>query len=382
MYWAPFLHIYQPPTQFRQVLRKISKDSYLKIIEILKKNSNAYLTLNICASLTEQLADQFPKIISELKNLVKSGQIELTGSAAYHPLLSKLPKSEIARQIRLNSEINKKYFGQVWHPSGFFPPEMAYSPQVGDAIEEAGFKWVILEEFAYPGKYIPRDRIFKRRKGNLRIFFRERELSLAIAFSAINSISKFEKYLGGEIGKAGYLITAMDGETFGHHQKGQERFLNELYQFGKPPSITISEILTKFKEVEVVEPVLSTWGITEKDCREGKIYPRWDLPNNPIHALQWQLTKLAIKSVDKIPNLAQSQSRKLLDRALHSDQYWWASANPSWHYKMVVKGAEMLSAVVESSPSASAGDKHKAANLKEKISNLGLTLYGDTIIDR
>ncbi len=387
MLWAPFLHIYQPPTQFKQVLSKITKESYFKIIQILKKGKGRKLTLNICASLTEQLGESFPRVISELKKLVKSGQVELAGSAAYHPLLSKLPKTEIERQIKLNSEINKKYFGK-FAPFGLFPPEMAYSPQVGDVLEDLGFTWVLLEEFAYPGVYIARDKLFKRRGKNLFIFFRERELSLKIAFSEINSIFKLKRYLGDELQRDGYLITAMDGETFGHHQKGQDKFLEELYKFSELPSVTVSEILKSFTEVEEVEPILSSWGISFEDCRAGRVYPRWDLSGNPLHKLQWKLTDLAIQSVNptslKLRGAGSkkfTKARKLLDKALHSDQYWWASHNPHWHYKMMMRGAEMLTEVVQTSPVASKNKKQQAVNLKDKITKLGLALYGDTVIE-
>jgi len=397
-------------------LEKITRQSYIKIVEILKKNSRAQLTLNICASLTEQLGKDFPKIIVEIKNLAKAGQIEFTATAAYHPLLSKLPKSEMIRQIKLNSEINKKYFGREFAPTGFFPPEMAYSAKLGDVLEELGFSWVILEEYAYPGEFISREKIFKRKGKKLFVFFRERDLSLKIAYAAINTIAKLEKYLGRQLGKPGYLITAMDGETFGHHQKGLEKFLADLYKFPKLTSVKISNLsqIAKLSQIEEVEPMLSTWGITETDCRNGIVYPRWDLPDNPLHKLQWKLTNLAIKSVNspsassgsaepfglelrverltvkdpgprgrqKTVNSQQfKKARNLLDKALHSDQYWWASHNPYWHYKMVVKGADMLAAVVKVSPTASKQDKIEAGLLREKIASLGLKLYGDTVIN-
>lgn len=366
-------------------MEKITRQSYVKIFEILAKNPKAFLTLNICGSLTEQLGQSFPKVIVEIKNLAKAGQIEFTGTAAYHPLLPKLPKSEMLRQIKLNSEINKKYFGKVFAPVGFFPPEMAYSAKLGDVLEELGFAWVILEEYAYSGRYISRAKIFRRRNRKLLLFFRERDLSLEIAYAAINSIAKLEKYLGGQLEKPGYLITAMDGETFGHHQKGQELFLKDLYNFAKLPSVKISQLIAEFTQIEEVEPVLSTWGITEVDCKKGIIYPRWDLPDNPLHQLQWKLTNLAIKTVDSQQSAKKRgefiKSRKLLDKALHSDQYWWASHNPYWHYRMMMRGAEMLSSVVLNLPTATGPEKIQAKNLKNEIADLGLKLYGEKVID-
>ena len=56
MIWAPLLHIYQPPTQFAEVLKRITEESYIPLVEFLTRNPQAKLTLNIPGSLTQQLA--------------------------------------------------------------------------------------------------------------------------------------------------------------------------------------------------------------------------------------------------------------------------------------------------------------------------------------
>lgn len=58
MYLALFLHIYQPPTQLSGITEKIAQDSYLKIVSLLEKSPQCKITLNINASLTEQLAEK------------------------------------------------------------------------------------------------------------------------------------------------------------------------------------------------------------------------------------------------------------------------------------------------------------------------------------
>jgi len=56
MYWANFLHIYQPPIQSPEILLKVTKESYRKILDGLLQNSQGKLTLNINGCLTEMLA--------------------------------------------------------------------------------------------------------------------------------------------------------------------------------------------------------------------------------------------------------------------------------------------------------------------------------------
>jgi alpha-amylase/alpha-mannosidase (GH57 family) len=106
MYWANFLHIYQPPTQTEEIIRKVARESYQTIIRILEEAPNAKITLNINAVLTEQLNRRgLGEIIEGLKTLAMRGQIEFTGSAMYHPILPLIPEEEVIRQVRLNTEV-------------------------------------------------------------------------------------------------------------------------------------------------------------------------------------------------------------------------------------------------------------------------------------
>ena len=60
------------------------------------------------ASLTEQLSLKHWEILAKFRRLYERRQIELVGSAAYHPLLVKIPEAEISRQIKINEEINTR----------------------------------------------------------------------------------------------------------------------------------------------------------------------------------------------------------------------------------------------------------------------------------
>lgn len=52
--WAPVLHFYQPPTQFPAVLKKICRESYRPLIDLLGEFEQARATVNINGSLTEK----------------------------------------------------------------------------------------------------------------------------------------------------------------------------------------------------------------------------------------------------------------------------------------------------------------------------------------
>ena len=146
MYWSNFLHIYQPPTQTEEIVRKVTGESYRTLVRVLREAPGGKITLNISATLTEQLARYgLDDVIRGLRELAERGQIELTGSAMYHPILPLIPKDEVIRQIKLNTDVNQRYFGEIYKPTGFFPPEMCYSYEVAKPVAELGFRCIILD---------------------------------------------------------------------------------------------------------------------------------------------------------------------------------------------------------------------------------------------
>ncbi len=361
MIWANFLHFYQPPTQKKEWVDRITNEAYRRILQGLLDNPKALITFNINGVLFD-LWREFghEDVIKMVGELLQRGQIELTGSAKFHPLLPKIPKDEIKRQIELNNQTLHQYLGDIYQPKGFFPPEMAYDAGVAKAVKEMGFSWIIAEELSFPGK-VSYDRIYQEKEAGITIFFRERETSYKILSGQLGTGKLFLDALGDRTGKNEYLLTAMDGETFGHHRPGMDRALMELLTIPEVPTILLSGLPEKFPQVEVVETRPSTWALMEKDLEKKVPFARWDDPDNEIQKLQWELTALAIKTVQGSDN--PGKSREMLDRAIHSDQFWWASARPWWSLEMIERGAFELKETILSLPDAPEETKEKAREL-------------------
>jgi len=368
MLWANFLHFYQPPTQKRVWVDRITTEAYRPVLKGLLDHPSARITFNINGVLLD-LWEEFghKDVIGMAGQLLDKKQIELTGSAKYHPLLPKIPEDEIKRQIELNALTIKKYFGE-YQPQGFFPPEMAYDAVVAKAAKEMGFSWIIAEELSCPGK-VQYDRIYQEQETGVTLFFRERETSYKILSGQLGTGKLFLDVLGDRLQKNEYLLTGMDGETFGHHRPGMDRALMELLSLEAVPTVLISELPEKFPQVERVEPRPSTWALMEKDLEKKVPFARWDDPDNEIHKMQWELTELAIKAVrdSKDPGKA----REMLDRAIHSDQFWWASARPWWSLEMIERGAFELKEAVLATPDAAEESKRKAQELYYSIITTG-----------
>ena len=348
MYWANFLHIYQPPTQTEAIVRKVTAESYRTLVRVLDEAPHARVTLNISAILTRQL-DQYGlvDVILGLKRLAERGQIEFTGSAMYHPVLPLIPPEEAVRQIKLNSEVNRRYFGDVYRPRGFFPPEMCYSYDVARIAADLGFQWIVVDEIAFNGRIgqTRTDTVYTiKNLPGMVVFFKERPLSAGITYGTYPDARPFISALGERLGADAYLLTGTDGEVYGHHRPGQERLLQEVFESRELTTCTISELMDRFARREEASPLASSWSTWEDEMANGIPYPQWDYPGHELHRLQWQLTRQAIAAVNQALAGASdsSEARRLLDEGLHSCQYWWASCRPSWDTGMIEWGARKL----------------------------------------
>jgi hypothetical protein len=357
------LHFYQPPNQQEDILLRIVKESYLPVTRGLLEIPEAKVAVNISGCLTEMLvASGFEEVLENLKKLASRGQVEFTGSAKFHALLPLLPQEEIERQITQNYETNSKYFGELYSPVGFFPPEMAVSQKLLETIAKLGYKWVAVPQLGYPDGEPAADRMYKDAQTGMFIVFRNRRISSLILSAVSHSSDNLVEETKDLHNRDKYWVGVMDAETFGHHRIGHEKFLFDVLKNSFFDSCTVLELLDPANGLPVsvlksgIRPC--TWTNEEQDFwldkektkkTSDRSFILWKDPQNPIHTLQWQLAELAINEVHSYKNKSAAnylQARDRLDRALSSDQYWWASAKPWWSLEMLEQGAYELKLVL------------------------------------
>lgn len=376
MYWANFLHIYQPYDQSKDVLERVINESYRPILRGIQERPDIKLTINVSGALLE-LFDKYgyTDLIDMLKDIGKDGRVEFTGSAKYHTFLPFLDSSEIERQIKINDETNKFYLGSSWKPRGFFPPEMAFDEKIAPILNNMGFEWVILDEIAFSGipEQVNYETLYKIPKTNLKVFFRERRASNMIMAAVVRSSESLREAMKDEMNKNRYLITAMDGETFGHHRPGLEKTLFEIFDSKDFNLIRVSDISDHFKKEVEVMPVRSTWASSAIDIEKGIQFLTWSDPSNEIHKKQKELADIVLAEVNKMDtsNPKFAEVRHMLDVSLASDQYFWASAKPWWSVEQIEGGAHMFLETIRNIPNASAEALERTAKLYQEIVSMG-----------
>lgn len=379
IYWIPFLHFYQPPTQLHSVLKKVCNESYRPLLKMLLEHPNAKVTINICGVLTEMLNDHGAEdILDNIRTLSQRKQLEFVDSAKYHAILPLIPQKEMRRQIELNHKTNSYFFKEAYNVRGFFPPEMCYSNDVARLLGRMDYEWVLISGVACP-KAWPLDEIHRISLGEsgLCVFYRDDVLSNKISFHNIDSAGFISELLNLSKDKSDiYVITAMDAETFGHHiQHWEKLFLAEVYETidgisshdyikqrtdlaedhrkilesdegAQIEVITISGLLEKFPVRASKAPLPSSWSTTKEDIAKGNYYPLWKAIDNHVHNLQWEHVKICFELIDEASNFKQDKnsarflniSRALLDRAIHSCQFWWANIGGMRDINLINKG--------------------------------------------
>ena len=385
IYWAPFLHFYQPPIQFHSILKKICNESYRPLLKVFQGHPSYKVTINMNGVLTEMLNEHGAgDITTGLKNLANNKQIEFVDSAKFHAILPLIPKKEIIRQVKLNRKTNETYFKEAYKPTGFFLPEMCYSNDAAKVLRAMGYEWLLASGIAcqhtWPMDFIANASL---EPSSIKVLYRDDILSNKISFRNLNSVEFIQEIVKlGEGSKDAYFVTAMDAETFGHHIHDWEKlFLAGVYEtidtleqihhhyngvkkkdlaeihkkifmdLKELPHIevvTISELLKKFPMKKSKPPRPSSWSTSKEDMAAKNYYPLWKTPGNPVHQLQWEHVSLCqnlvthafrVRGHNKESNYYAMIARTVFDKALHSCQFWWANKNRGlWSVNMINKG--------------------------------------------
>lgn len=329
---------------------------------MLQEHQNSAFSLNLSANLVEMLQEYgLSETIDLVKDLISNGNIEIVGTAKFHPILPLIPEVEAKRQILLNEKTHIRVFNK-WKPRGFFPPELSISSPILKLVHELDYKWVLSSGIASPKNW-PYNQIYRSPQG-IKLYFRDDVLSNKISFNNITAkqfINDLKELYNNNhnMVEDKYIITAMDSETFGHHHKNYERtFLSKALELINEEDeiklIFISALDKIFPEYKnPINPVASSWSTTEQDLEDNIPYSLWDNPNNNIHQFYWKMIKATEQLLALASEFSHSQkslinnhmdtARYFYDQCLCSDTTWWANPDKGiWSPNLICKGIELI----------------------------------------
>ncbi len=341
--WINFLHLYQPPTQTKEIVDQIVKESYAFIPQLMRQYPHLRLTMNFSGSLLELMeAHGYHKILNEYREFVETGRIELVGSAMYHPILTFFSDEEIRRQITLHTEISQRIFGNAYKPKGFYIPEMAYSKKVADIIYSLGFEWTILDEI-HISKCKPDNSVrYVIAHNGLRVLFRDRSFSKSFP---PQSIIEQRDEIDGQT-----LIIAHDGELYGHWHKDDHGYYKKAFTDPAIVMSTISEYMNSLKQEKIITPREASWESLEEELNEQNPFKLWNASDNVIHTSLWKFVLFTLETVTAhADDKNYISARKHADRGMASCAWWWSTraklietAPISWSPTDIEKGAREL----------------------------------------
>jgi len=369
--WINFLHLYQPPTQTKEVIDQIVRESYALLPRLMKQYPQLHCTVNFSGSLLELLEKYgYQSLLEEYRELVVANRIELVGSAMYHPILTLFPEEEIRRQIALQIEISRRIFGDAYHPKGFYIPEMAYSKKVADIVSSLGFEWIILDEIHFPKDKPDSSIRYVIAGSGLRVLFRNRSFSKTFP---PEFIVKHRMEIEGQT-----LIIAHDGELYGHWHGNDYNYYEKAFTEPGITMSTVSEYLEDLLQEETVAPRKASWESSEEELRARNPFILWNASDNMIHQALWKLIFFALRAVNDYSNDRNyALARGHADRGMASCAWWWATgaklagtALVCWNPTEIEKGAREIIAAIRSLETFPLETRLEAESMYARLSQL------------
>ncbi len=211
------IHNHQPIGNFDYVLEDAYQKSYKPFLDVLARFPKVKLSQHYTGFLLEWLKKHHPEIFSQLKTLVKSGQVELMTGGYYEPILAIIPDKDKLGQIRKLSDFIEKNFGKV--PTGMWLAERVWEQHIVKPIAESGARWVTIDDthFKYVGlkdENLLGYYVTEEQGKMLNVFPISKTMRYTIPFQPVGETIDYLRSIASEDGTR-IAVYADDGEKFG-----------------------------------------------------------------------------------------------------------------------------------------------------------------------
>lgn len=130
-------------SQLEPAKRKwVMENSYKKLFDLVEKNSYK-IAFEASGYTVEDIANQAPEIMAQLKRLIAAGQIEPVSSPYIHFMVANIPQEVCLDSLKYALDIWEKYTGV--RPETGWNPECSWASYIPDLYKEAGFKSLVMD---------------------------------------------------------------------------------------------------------------------------------------------------------------------------------------------------------------------------------------------
>lgn len=141
-------HHYFDDYQNSYLANRLAERCYLPanamFLELIRKyGEQIHLSFSISGSSIKLFQEYCPDVIQSFKELIATGNVEITGSTFTHSIASLYNKSCFLEQVHLQEKLLKEVFGI--RPTTFCNTEIIYSDEIGEWLHEAGYDTVLTE---------------------------------------------------------------------------------------------------------------------------------------------------------------------------------------------------------------------------------------------
>ncbi len=277
-------HYYYDDFNNEAIISRIAERSYRPALQTLKEmieNSDKKFkaAFSISGTALEQMEIYTPEVIESLKSLARTGCIEFLAETYSHSLSSLYDENEFDRQVKLHSDKIQNLFGQT--PVVFRNTELIYSDEIGEKINNMGFKGVMTEGAKHILGWKSPNYVYNCASApKLKVLMRNFRFSDDIAFRFSNNhwseypltADKFIDWIANTPANEPIVNLFMNFDTFGEFQtreSGIFNFLKALPKCAQAKDIsfkTPTEIIQSTKAVDNIHVLHNiSWADEERD---------------------------------------------------------------------------------------------------------------------
>ncbi len=278
--------------------------------------------------------------LQKIQQLVNSSRVSFLNTSGYHAVLPLLPQREIVRQLDINVRKLEYVFPGITF-NGLFPTELAFGNALPPAALRLGIDWTLADDIAYSCAHggVPWAKVLETDglPCVLRSSFWSQKLATCAeqgedgAVLAAKLIKELEDWFEGE---DGYLVLALESTVLAQNISVACRpFYKALSEHSGVELVAIDDVLAQFPQESGHVPP-GSWLSNRQDLAVGDYYAAWQGSSSETQALLWELTELAVDSVEAL--------RDRLDRSLASGTYWWSSEHSSQIPEDTASGVKAL----------------------------------------